>query len=215
MRIDVPAFRQRTRIALMGVILSLHAGLSVAGPEETFDPILRLLSNKGLAGEGTPASEPAEAGPLRKAQDHATSMVVAAMGFVGVRYRRGGTSAEGGFDCSGFTRHVFQASLGLALPRKVDEQAAAPGLVAVGRADLRPGDLVFFNTLRRTFSHVGIYIGDNRFIHAPRSGKLIRTESLSFAYWADRFTGARRVVAVAPAQPPGIAAAAGIGPTAP
>ena len=77
-------------------------------------------------------------------------------------------SAETGFDCSGFTRHVFETSLGLVLPRRADEQAAAPGLVAVKREDLQPGDLVFFNTLRRTFSHVGIYIGDNRFIHAPR-----------------------------------------------
>jgi cell wall-associated NlpC family hydrolase len=217
MRIDAPAFRQRTRVALMGVILSLHAGSSVAGPEETFDPILRLMTDKGLATEAAPSIDAAAAEPglFRKAQDHASSMVVAAMGFVGVRYRRGGTSAEGGFDCSGFTRHVFETSLGLILPRKVDEQAAAPGLVAVRRADLQPGDLVFFNTLKRTFSHVGIYIGDDRFIHAPRSGKMIRTESLSYSYWADRFTGARRVLAVAPARPQGIAAAAEIGPTAP
>ena len=136
----------------------------------------------------------------------ASGMVVAAMGLVGVRYRRGGTSADGGFDCSGFTRHVFETSLGLLLPRKVDEQAAAPGLVAIRRDELRPGDLVFFNTLKRTFSHVGIYIGDDRFIHAPRSGKLIRTESMNFAYWADRFTGARRVLASLPAQAPAAAA---------
>jgi cell wall-associated NlpC family hydrolase len=142
-------------------------------------------------------------------------MVVAALGFVGVRYVRGGTSAEGGFDCSGFTRHVFEVSLGLVLPRKVDEQASAPGLVAVQRADLRPGDLVFFNTLRRTFSHVGIYIGDNRFVHAPRSGKLIRTESLNFAYWSDRFTGARRAAAHAPAGPPDVASASDTGRMAP
>ena len=129
-------------------------------------------------------------------------MVVAAMNFVGVRYRRGGTSAETGFDCSGFTRHVFEMSLGLVLPRRADEQAAAPGLVAVKREDLQPGDLVFFNTLKRTFSHVGIYIGDNRFIHAPRPASDVRTEDMSFAYWAKRFTGARRAettVAVDPA----------------
>jgi cell wall-associated NlpC family hydrolase len=79
------------------------------------------------------------------------------------------------------------------LPRCADEQANAPGLVAVGREELRPGDLVFFNTLRRTFSHVGIYIGDNRFVHSPRPGKSVRTDDISFAYWAKRFTGARRV----------------------
>jgi cell wall-associated NlpC family hydrolase len=134
---------------------------------------------------------------LRRVHDRAAEIAVAAMDFVGVRYRRGGNSAETGFDCSGFTRHVFETSLGLVLPRRADEQAAAPGLVAVKREDLRPGDLVFFNTLKRTFSHVGIYIGDNRFIHSPRPGQSVRTEDMSFAYWAKRFTGARRVDATA------------------
>jgi cell wall-associated NlpC family hydrolase len=128
---------------------------------------------------------------LRQVRDRAAEMVFTALRFVGVRYRRGGDSEAGGFDCSGFTRHVF-AHLGIALPRRVDEQASAPGLVAVQRADLRPGDLVFFNTLRRTFSHVGIYIGENRFVHAPRPGGEVRTENLGAAYWAHRYTGARR-----------------------
>lgn len=217
MRFDAPAFRQRVRVALMGGILSLHAGTSVAGPEETFDPILRLTAGKGSRSEAAPAVEPAVAAPglLREVQDRASSMVVAAMGFIGVRYQRGGSSSEGGFDCSGFTRHVFETSLGLVLPRKVDDQAAAPGLVSVLRADLRPGDLVFFNTLKRNFSHVGIYIGENRFIHAPRPGKLIRIESMGFAYWSERFTGARRVLASLPQQHRGDAAATEAGPTAP
>ena len=101
-----------------------------------------------------------------------------------------------GFDCSGFTRHVF-GRLGVALPRRVQEQASAPGLIAVPRKDLRPGDLVFFNTLSRTFSHVGIYVGEQPFIHAPRPGAAVRIENIGFAYWAKRFTGARR------AQPDG------------
>ncbi len=83
-------------------------------------------------------------------------------------------------------------SLGLLLPRRADEQAKAPGLVAVRREELQPGDLVFFNTMKKTFSHVGIYLGDNRFIHAPRRGKDVRTDDLSVAYWSKRFTGARR-----------------------
>ena len=92
-------------------------------------------------------------------------------------------------------------SVGLVLPRRVDEQVVAPGLVAVKREDLKPGDLVFFNTLKRTFSHVGIYVGDNRFIHSPRTGQHVRTEDLNFAYWAKRFTGARRVEAAVAAEP--------------
>ncbi|MEN9418856.1 MAG: hypothetical protein RI988_2476, partial [Pseudomonadota bacterium] len=128
----------------------------------------------------------------RQVRDRASEMVMAAMNFLGVPYRRGGSSFEQGFDCSGFTRHVFEMSIGLVLPRRVDEQASASGLFKVGREELRPGDLVFFNTLRRTFSHVGIYVGDGKFIHAPRAGSQVRIEDMRQAYWARRFTGARR-----------------------
>lgn len=117
---------------------------------------------------------------------------MAALHFLDLPYRAGGQQAESGFDCSGFTRHVFEQSLGLQLPRQADEQARAPGLHAVGREQLRAGDLVFFNTLGPAYSHVGIYIGDARFIHAPRAGTRIRVESLAAGYWARRFTGARR-----------------------
>jgi cell wall-associated NlpC family hydrolase len=82
--------------------------------------------------------------------------------------------------------------MGLALPRRADEQARAPQLREVHRNELQPGDLVFFNTLQRTFSHVGIYVGDGRFIHAPRTGSAVRIESMAAAYWARRYTGARR-----------------------
>jgi cell wall-associated NlpC family hydrolase len=125
-------------------------------------------------------------------------MVLTSMNFLGVPYRRGGTSAEDGFDCSGFTRRVFEMSLGLVLPRRADEQAHAKGLVDVKRDELKPGDLVFFNTLKRTFSHVGIYVGEGKFIHAPRTGGEVRVEDMRFAYWAKRFTGARRAEPAAP-----------------
>jgi len=74
----------------------------------------------------------------------------------------------------------------------------------VAREALRPGDLVFFNTLKRTFSHVGIYVGDNRFVHAPKPGGEVRTEDLGRSYWRARYTGARRAVAVAVAPPASI-----------
>lgn len=146
-------------------------------------------------------------------QDKASDMIVSAMQFIGVRYARGGDSAEGGFDCSGFTRHVFRTALGLVLPRRADEQAQAPGLARVDRDALQPGDLVFFNTLRRDFSHVGIYIGGHRFIHAPSRGKDVRTDDLRQAYWADRWNGARRPLVLAalgadPASGPAAAAEA-------
>ena len=129
-------------------------------------------------------------------------MVVSAMNFIGVRYRRGGSSAETGFDCSGFTRHVFETSLGLVLPRRADEQAAMPGLVKVERSDLKPGDLVFFNTRRFAFSHVGIYLGDNRFIHAPRRGREVEVATIDSGYWQRHFNGARRLIGVLPEMIP-------------
>ncbi len=188
MPIHLVALRPFPRLAL-ALVLGFAAGQAGAAPGEAVDPLMKLLAR-----EVAPANAPSDPPSLfRHVHDQASDMVVAAVNFVGVRYQRGGVSAETGFDCSGFTRRVFEMSLGLVLPRRADEQAMAPGLVAVKREDLKPGDLVFFNTLKRTFSHVGIYIGDNRFIHSPRPGQHVRTEDMSFAYWAKRFTGARRV----------------------
>ena len=140
---------------------------------------------------------PVAAPPAQVARrDAAGDLVIAALNYLDRPYRTGGQSSDTGFDCSGFTRHLFGQALGIELPRRVDEQAHASALSAVPSNALRAGDLVFFNTLKRTFSHVGIYLGNGRFIHAPRSGAQIRIESLSAAYWARRFTGARRVAAL-------------------
>ncbi|MCI1192663.1 C40 family peptidase [Calidifontimicrobium sp. SYSU G02091] len=120
-------------------------------------------------------------------------VVLAAMSFLDRPYVRAG-NGETGFDCSGFTRHVFDIAAGVQLPRRAHEQAHASGLVGVPRDALRPGDLVFFNTLQRPFSHVGVYIGEHRFIHAPRVGAQVRIEDMRVDYWARRFDGARRAV---------------------
>lgn len=133
-----------------------------------------------------------------KMEAKASELVVNAMTFLGVPYKRGGTDASTGFDCSGFVRAIFEQTAGLVLPRKAVEQAAAAQ--KIDRADLQPGDLVFFNTMRRAFSHVGMYVGEGKFIHAPKPGAEVRVESLSVAYWARRFDGARRV-SVEPAIP--------------
>jgi cell wall-associated NlpC family hydrolase len=114
-----------------------------------------------------------------------------AMDLLGIRYRRGGSSPEAGFDCSGFVNHVFREGLGLILPRSSKEMSKSGE--AISRDELRPGDLVFFNTMRNAFSHVGIYLGDNQFVHAPRSGGRVRIEDLRDGYWTKRFNGARRV----------------------
>lgn len=121
----------------------------------------------------------------------ASELVVHAMGFLGVPYRLGGSSIDTGFDCSGFVKAVYEQTLGLALPRRAEQQAAATE--NIDKKDLQPGDLVFFNTLRRTFSHVGIYVGNNRFIHSPKPGAEVRVENMDVSYWSRRFDGARRV----------------------
>lgn len=134
-------------------------------------------------------------GPLQSARNtfgvKASELVIQAMGLLGVPYKRGGTSEEKGFDCSGFVRHMFEKSVGLVLPRRAEEQAKVTE--EINRSDLKPGDLVFFNTMKRTFSHVGIYVGDGKFIHAPRPGKDVRIDDMREAYWQKRFNGARRV----------------------
>lgn len=121
----------------------------------------------------------------------ASELVVHAMGFLGVPYRLGGSSIDTGFDCSGFVKAVYEQTLGLVLPRRAEQQAAATQ--NIDKKDLQPGDLVFFNTLRRTFSHVGIYVGNNRFIHSPKPGAEVRVENMDVSYWNRRFDGARRV----------------------
>ncbi|THT99691.1 NlpC/P60 family protein [Lampropedia puyangensis] len=120
-----------------------------------------------------------------------SDVVVTAMGYLGKPYAYGESSLDGGFDCSGFVLSLYQRSVGHHLPRTAAQQANATKKIA--RNDLQPGDLVFFNTLRRQFSHVGIYIGDGRFIHSPRAGASIRIESMEKSYWQKRFNGARRV----------------------
>ena len=127
-------------------------------------------------------------------RNEADNLIGSAMGLLGVAYRYGGTSANTGFDCSGFVRNVYADALGLVLPRVARDQANATKKIE--KKELRPGDLVFFNTMRRTFSHVGIYLGEGKFIHSPRSGAKVRIESMNTKYWSARFNGARRVASV-------------------
>ena len=160
--------------------LSVHAV-----PAHSSDDIDKLLAEKDLLGHIDQVRQ--------KVTDQASELVLNAMSLLGVPYRRGGNSADTGFDCSGFVRAMYQQTIGLLLPRRAEQQAAATQNIA--RDDLQPGDLVFFNTMRRAFSHVGIYVGDGKFIHSPRSGSEVRVDSMSLSYWNRRFDGARRVTA--------------------
>jgi len=114
-----------------------------------------------------------------------------ALKFLGVRYRFGGSDPKTGFDCSGLVTYAAEHSLGLKLPRRAADLAQQGK--SVKRHELEVGDLVFFNTLGRRYSHVGIYVGDNQFVHAPTTGSRVRVERLNTRYWAQRYTGARRL----------------------
>lgn len=118
------------------------------------------------------------------------SVVRIASRFKGVRYRWGGSSRSG-FDCSGFTRYVFRQRTGVVLPHSASAQFRKG--VPVSRGELKPGDLVFFQTYRRGASHVGIYIGNGKFIHASSAGGRVRVDSLNDGYYRRRYVGARRL----------------------
>lgn len=122
----------------------------------------------------------------------AQDVILEGLKLVGVRYRMGGSDIESGLDCSSFVQMVFKESIGTYLPRTAREQSQVGEHVALN--ELKPGDLVFFNTMRRTFSHVGIYLGDSHFLHAPRAGAEVRVESMKNSYWMSRFNGARRII---------------------
>ncbi|HET9023187.1 MAG TPA: C40 family peptidase [Burkholderiaceae bacterium] len=127
-----------------------------------------------------------------------SDIVVQALSLLGTPYRFGGSSPDVGFDCSGLVRHVFASVLERDLPRRSEEISGVGH--AVTRAELQPGDLVFFDTLRRAFSHVAIYIGEGRFVHAPARNGRVRIEALDDRYWATRFNGARRLMEPRPAR---------------
>lgn len=183
------------RLILCGLVFLTTAALAV--PVD--DDLDRMIKERGLVTQMTDQLSQQISnqlgGPLQSARTafggKASELVMQAMGLLGVPYKRGGTSEEKGFDCSGFVRYMYEKSVGLVLPRRAEEQAKVTE--EISRSELKPGDLVFFNTLKRTFSHVGIYVGDGKFIHAPRPGKAVRVDDMREAYWQKRFNGARRV----------------------
>lgn len=202
--ISAAMFRQLGLAALIAA-----CACAQAAPTSAEDDVGRFMVQKGLLerlqGVRESVGERVSEGASTVA-NRASELVVNAMGFLGVPYRRGGSSAEtGGFDCSGFVKAMYEQTVGLILPRRANEQAAATQKIE--RHDLQPGDLVFFNTMRRAFSHVGIYVGDGKFIHSPKPGAQVRVEDMGVAYWAQRFDGARRVLLPASnlAPPPPVA----------
>ena len=130
---------------------------------------------------------------LQQLKARASDLTISALTMIGIRYQFGGNTPESGLDCSGLVRYVFKEAWGANLPRTSEEISHAGQRVDM--QDLQPGDLVFYNTLKRTFSHVGIYLGENKFIHSPSRGGEVRIEIMDLSYWKKRFNGARRIAA--------------------
>ena len=164
-------------IGFIGLILSGCASKSVRLPETEVEPVAATI-------------------PVINPTDRASSVAFQALAHLGTPYRVGGLSPQTGFDCSGLVAYVYREGASLALPRNTFDLSLIGQ--PVERTALRPGDLVFDNTQRREYSHVGIYLGEDRFIHAPASGGEVRVESLRADYWVRRYNGARRVI-----TPPG------------
>ena len=165
------------------------AALGVAGSNSS-DDLDKLLMARGLLERVQQAGSVATS-KVENVASAAGEIVVSAMGFLGLPYKRGGNSFDTGFDCSGFVKALYAQTLGKVLPRTSAEQAAQT--TTIEKAELQPGDLVFFNTMRRAFSHVGIYIGEGKFIHSPKPGAQVRIEDMNVGYWDKRYNGARRV----------------------
>jgi len=123
--------------------------------------------------------------------DQMNELVMYTVSLADTPYRYGGNSANNGFDCSGFVDHVYRQTLGISLPRTSHEisRVGKP----ISPEELSPGDLVFYNTQHASFSHVGIYVGDGKFVHSPRTGESVRTEQMQMRYWRTRYDGARRI----------------------
>jgi len=150
---------------------------------------LALLDAKGPDGLPLPVALPQ--GPKVKPKNWRVSMISNAKKYLGIPYVWGGNSPEQGMDCSGFVRWVTAMTLGKALPRLASQQSEVG--TEVSKSDLKPGDLVFFDTKRGPATHVGIYVGNGTFINAPHTGAKIRFESLTSDYWEARWHGARRI----------------------
>jgi len=179
-------FRLAALPGALGLAVSARAQQTVEQPTVPFpEPPVSLTVTPTL--QSLPA---AAAAPLRAGVE---DLLFKALSLVGVRYRPGGSSPETGFDCSGYVCYLYREVFSVTLPRTADGIGQRGENIA--RSALQPGDLVFFNTMRRPFTHVGIYLGDDRFIHAPSSGGLVRTESLNERYWVKRWDGARRISA--------------------
>lgn len=165
--------------SLIGLFLLVIATCAQAAPDKpnSLDDLVMKVS----AGNNKEAAQSEAAGDL----------LLQAMSLLGVAYRFGGSTPSSGLDCSGFIQYIFKKSLKINMPRTSSEMARTGK--AIDRDELAPGDLVFFNTRGFANSHVGLYMGNGKFIHSPRTGKSVEVVNMNSTYWSKRYNGARRV----------------------
>lgn len=154
------------------------------------DPLGAYLANRAKSDVAVTYHQPRQ-NTNTNTQTKSNDFASTALNFIGVKYRYGGSAPQNGFDCSGLVSYAAEKSLGLKLPRRSAEMARLG--TSIKRHELQEGDLVFFNTNGKRFSHVGIYLGDNKFVHSPRTGASVRVEDMTINYWKKRYNGARRL----------------------
>jgi hypothetical protein len=176
----------KLQLRLLALCLASFMVFAYAAPDKP--------QSEGGAVTETAAEEPAKAPAVKVSapgEEAVGDLLLQAMSLIGVAYRWGGSNPQAGLDCSGFIQYIFKKSLNLTLPRTAAEMAHSGR--AIDKAELAPGDLVFFNTLGPRNSHVGMYIGNGKFIHSPRTGKSVEVSNLSQSYWVAHYNGARRM----------------------
>lgn len=172
----------RSAAAWLASMLLLSA---CSSPSVRREPTFK-TSHSTLA--GLPARAPSEANAQL-----ANDILFRAMGLVGTPYHWGGNTPEGGFDCSGLVDYIYRQAANIALPHSSREMAGVDGRKIKRMTELASGDLVFFGN-RGGIDHVGVYVGQGRFVHAPNSGGTVRLDDIDGPYWAEHFAFGRRVL---------------------
>lgn len=187
------------KFAIVAVFLSAASSPCLAGEKINYAPIQPgLFSEAPLDRPGaadvmsTPKLDLYKITQPKTFSEKTSELMFRAVDLLGINYKFGGTTEETGLDCSGFVGLVFREAIGTRLPRTAKDLSRIG--VKIKNNDLKTGDLVFYKTLKSKFSHVGIYMGNNKFIHSPSAGGQVRVESMATEYWSKRFSGGRRVV---------------------
>lgn len=171
--------------------MTMLVACTVTGCATHHAPLRRDTATPNVTRPAFAYSAPAPTIPAEPMRENVREIVLRALSFIGTPYRNGGTSPVSGFDCSGLVYYVVTQGAGVAVPR--DTSRLSQVGADVSSEELRPGDLVFFNTLGKPYSHVGIYLGGQRFIHAPTEGGTVGVVDMRLPYWTQRYDGARRL----------------------